>query len=618
MTPIGAHYNHIDNTCTFCVWAPLKETMILELVHPVKQKVEMAKDELGYFTATVKNTEPGTQYFYLPDGTKRIPDPASFYQPQGVHGPSEVIGHNYNWNDAAWKGLPFNDLILYELHVGTFTNEGSFDAVIQKLDDLIAIGVNAIEIMPVAQFPGKRNWGYDGVYPFAVQNSYGGPAGLKHLVDACHAKGIAVFLDVVYNHLGPEGNYFSEFGPYFSDTYRTPWGNAINYDGEWSDGVRDYFSSNMLYWFEYFHMDGIRADAIHAIYDSGAVHFWELAYNRKKDREQRLGKHFYMIAESDFNSPRVIAPTEAQGYGFTAQWLDDFHHAFYVLLDKDGKGFYEDFGRMEQLAKAYKDGYVHTGEYVKFRRRKYGTSSAGIPGNKFVVFNQNHDQIGNRYDGARLSRIVGPELLKIAAAALLLSPYIPLLFMGEEYGEDAPFYYFIDHSDKALIKAVQEGRKKEFEKFHWPTSPPDPYDEETFIESKLSWDKRNSGDHKILLQWYKELIGLRKHAAVLKNFNKSDIFPNAVSDQVFVLQRQDESGAAKLIAIFNLSDTVFEYTLPGYCPTWNKLLDSKDGKWLMQEENKPAEELPNKVNPGKSIAIAGKSVVIYTGSEHCK
>jgi maltooligosyltrehalose trehalohydrolase len=468
-----------NGKCSFSVWAPLKDKVTLHIIHPTEREIEMIKDEQGYFNLTVDGIVHGTQYFLNPDGEKDYPDPASHYQPKGVHGPSEVIHHSFKWNDVPWRGLPLQNMILYELHVGTFTPEGTFEAIIPRLEELYDTGINAIEIMPIAQFPGSRNWGYDGVYPYAVQNSYGGPEGLKTLVDACHQRGIAVFLDVVYNHLGPEGNYFSRFAPYFTDKYKTPWGDAINYDGEWSDGVREYFSNNLTHWFENYHIDGLRLDAIHTIYDNSAVHFWETCYTKVKDAEVRLGRKLYMTAESDLNSPRVVKRPESGGYGFDAQWLDDFHHILYVLLDEKGKELYEDFGDVEQIAKAYIDGFVHSGEYVKFRKRKYGKSSTGIPGDKFIVFNQNHDQVGNRVKGERLSMLVNFDKQKIAAAAIILSPYIPMLFMGEEYAEESPFLYFVSHSDRDLIKAIQEGRKEEFKNYKWSTEPPDPQDEKT-------------------------------------------------------------------------------------------------------------------------------------------
>jgi maltooligosyltrehalose trehalohydrolase len=570
---VGAHY--ADGNCSFVVWAPEKEEVILHLLDPADRKVSMLKGRFGYHRVELKDIRPGTRYFYQPDGKKDLPDPASFHQPEGVHGPSAVVDHcEYQWSDHHWHGIPFGDLILYELHVGTFTDEGTFEAIIPRLKELRSIGINAIELMPVAQFPGNRNWGYDAVYPYAVQHSYGGPNGLKKLVDACHQNGIAVFLDVVYNHLGPEGNYFAEFAPYFTKQYSTPWGQAINFDGEWSDGVREYFSDNTVYWFRHFHIDGLRIDAVHMAFDSGAVNFWELMHGKINRLQQSIGRPLYTIAESDLNSPKIVKGPEAGGFGFTAQWLDDFHHALYVLLDTKGKNRYADFGLMEQLAKAYTDGFVHSGEYVTFRKRKHGASSAGVRGDKFVIFNLNHDQVGNRVRGERLCMLVDKQRLKIAAAAIFLAPYIPMLFMGEEYADESPFFYFVSHSDKELIKAVQAGRKKEFENYKWSAEPPDPQDEETFNASKLRWTKKSEGKHREILEWHKQLITLRQSHPVLRNFNKNDIRAYVIGQEGIVLHRDDENGLQQLLCVFNFSEKPVEARLPKVANGWKKILDS--------------------------------------------
>jgi maltooligosyltrehalose trehalohydrolase len=598
--------------CTFRVWAPQKKKMTLHLVHPAEKKIDMQQDEQGYFSLKVKDIHPGCRYFYRPDEDISLPDPASQYQPEGVHGPSEVIDHSsFKWTDSAWKGIPFSELILYELHVGTFTPEGTFEAIIQKLKELKDTGINAIELMPVSQFPGSRNWGYDRVFPYAVQNSYGGPGGLKKLVDACHALDIAVFLDVIYNHVGPEGNYFSRFGPWFTDWYKTPWGEAINFDREWSDEVRDFYSYNPVFWFEKYHIDGLRLDAIHEVYDSGAVHFWELMHERIREAEQRLGRVFYTIAESNLNSPKVLAPVESGGFGFTAQWLDDFHHALYVLVDKSGRKFYEDFGSMEQMAKAYTDGFVHSGEYVKFRKRKHGKSSAGIPGNKFVVFIQNHDIVGNRAMAERLSVLVNFEQLKLAAAAILLSPYVPMLFMGEEYGEKSPFFYFISHSDKDLIKAVQEGRKKEFEGFNWETEPPDPQDEKIFKRSKLQWHLRNRGKHAILLTWHKKLIEFRRSNPILQNFSKNDIRVATMDKTGLSILRQNNEGTRHLVCFLNFSEEPVSFTMPLLDHDWDKILDSGEKQWMETRGGKVREHDFHGRSQEK-VVVGPHCVVVYS------
>lgn len=581
------------NDCAFCVWAPLKDKMHVHLLEPEDRLVEMDKVEEGYFEKRIKNLPPGSRYFFRPDDASDFPDPASNFQPEGVHGPSQTVDHTgFQWTDASWNLPGFRELIFYELHVGTFTEEGTFNAIIPRLDDLVDMGINAIELMPVNQFPGNRNWGYDGVFPYAVQNSYGGIEGLKTLVNACHAKGISIFLDVVYNHLGPEGDYFMKYGPYFTATYSTPWGEAINFDNDWSDGVRDFFAGNILYWFQNFHIDGLRCDAIHMVFDNGAIHFWEYAHQRVKQLEQQTGRTFYLVAESDLNSPKVVTDPAAGGYGFDAQWLDDFHHALYTMLDKKGKGRYEDFGRLSQLAKGYTDGFVLSGEWVKFRKKRYGRSSAGVPGDRFIVFNQNHDQVGNRVKGERLSVLVDIERLKLAAAAIFLSPYVPLLFMGEEYGDESPFYYFISHSDPGLIKAVREGRKNEFSKFGFGAGPPDPQDEGTFNDSKLKWEKRSGGKHRMLLDWHRRLITMRRTVPALMNFSKESVRVDVQGESLLILGRQSKDAAQQLVCVFNFSEEEMVCTLAENKANWVKLLDSGDKEWVASEHehgNVPAE-----------------------------
>ncbi len=585
--------------------------MQLHIVHPENKVMPMQKDEKGYFQYTVEGLHPGTRYFFRPEGEHDFPDPVSHYQPEGVHGPSEVIDHNdFIWADADWQLKSFRDLIFYELHVGTFTEEGTFEAIIGRLDDLISLGINAIELMPVAQFPGSRNWGYDGVLPYAVQNSYGGPEGLKDLVDACHRKGTAVFLDVVYNHLGPEGNYLSQFGPYFTKKYSTPWGDAINFDGEWCDGVRDYFAGNALHWFEHYHIDGLRCDAIHSVFDNSAVHFWEYLHQKVKELKQKTGRSYYLVAESDLNSPRVVKQPEYGGYGFDAQWLDDFHHAIYTIIDKKGKERYEDFGDLQQLAKGYTDGFVHSGEWVKFRKRRFGRSSAGIPGDNFIVFNQNHDQIGNRVRGERLCMLVDFERLKVVAASILLAPYVPLLFMGEEYGDESPFLYFVSHSDPELIKAIQKGRREEFSAFGYDVDPPDPQKESTFNACKLKWNKRKEEKHALLLQWHQSLIAMRQKQPALQNYNKADVQVETIGQDLLIMYRQSASGEQHLICLFNFSEQEIAYQFPNPERSWRKLLYSKDNMWMTQTQ-KTGSSAPGNLNSDNNIMLAPVSIAVY-------
>jgi len=614
MTNYGTHYSE-NQPCLFRVWAPLKKQMTLHLLSS-NRLLEMDKDEQGYFALEVKGVKEGEQYVYSCVTGEQYPDPASHFQPEGVCGPSQVVAHSsFVWNDQDWKGIPFKELILYELHVGTFTPEGTFEAIIPLLDDLIDTGINALQLMPVNQFPGSRDWGYDGTFHYAVQNSYGGPDGLKRLVNACHQKGIAVFLDVVYNHLGPEGNYLAKFAPYFTDRYSTPWGEAMNMDGEWADGVREFYANNVLYWSEIYHLDGLRCDAVHMIFDTSAVHFWELVHEKLDQLKAKTSRSFYLIAESDFNSPRVIQPVEQGGWNFDAQWLDDFHHALYVLLDKQGIERYGDFGRMDQLAKAYTDGFVHSGEYVEFRKRKYGASSKEIDGEHFVAFNLNHDQAGNRVRGERLSSLVNFDRLKIAAAALLLAPYVPMLFMGEEYGEDTPFFYFVDYSNEYLRNAVLEGRKKEFEKFKGQGEHEDPNSIETFNQSKIKWQKRNTGKYSLLLDWHRRLIGLRKTSAALKNFSKADLSVDTIGEQGFVLHRTSKDKQERLLCLFNLSEESITYKLSEELLEWNKILDSHDPLFY-ENRNKRIGLAQDTITGGTEVILYPLSVAVYAVSFH--
>ncbi len=469
---VGANYQG-DSQCQFTVWAPLLTDVKLKLLTPQERLIPLQQNLQGYWSVLVSDCPPGTRYLYRLDDKERA-DPASFYQPDGVHKASEVIDHTaFSWTDTDWTPPPFPDWVIYELHVGAFTPDGSFHAIIPRLPRLKELGVNAIEIMPVAQFPGERNWGYDGTYPFAVQQSYGGPTGLKTLVNACHEAGIAVVLDVVYNHFGPEGNYTRDFGPYFTDRYQTPWGSAINFDGSYCDGVRNFMIENALYWLHHFHIDALRLDAVHAIYDLSAKHLLAELSERVQELMQTQGQGRYLIAESDLNDPRIIRPHHQGGYGMDAQWSDEFHHALHALLTGERSGYYEDFGSCHHLAKVLHQRYVYTGDYSPHRKRRFGADASDRPTHQFVVCNQNHDQVGNRMLGERLSQLVSFEALKLTAATMLLSPYTPMLFMGEEYGEEAPFLYFIDHGDPDLVEAVREGRKREFAAFHAQGSPPD-------------------------------------------------------------------------------------------------------------------------------------------------
>ncbi|MEJ2695150.1 MAG: malto-oligosyltrehalose trehalohydrolase [Candidatus Sulfobium sp.] len=605
---VGAHYLG-DERCRFAVWAPFLRDVSVHIVAPADRTIPMEKDDRGYWEVTASEVPPGTEYYYRLDAETERSDPASHFQPRGVHGPSEVVDHaSFSWQHDARADIPVGQMILYELHVGTFTPEGTFDAVIPRLDELHSLGINAIELMPVSQFPGDRNWGYDGVCPFAVQKSYGGPEGLKRLVDACHSRGVAVVLDVVYNHLGPEGNYLRDFGPYFTEKYNTPWGAAINFDDAYSDEVRNFFIENALYWFSYFHVDGLRLDAIHAIYDMSAVPFLKELAESVAGYSAEEGRPCHLIAESDRNDSTVIHPREQGGYGMDAQWNDDFHHALHALLTGEKTGYYIDFGMTDHLVKAYREGFVYSGQYSIYRKRRQGNSSADRPADQFVIFAQNHDQIGNRMLGERLSALVSFDALKLAAAAVLLSPCVPLLFMGEEYGENAPFIYFVSHSDPDLIRAVREGRKREFSSFEWQGEPPDPQDEATFQRSKIDWEKREQGHHGALREFYRTLIRLRREWPALSSPDKTGLDVGGGEEDRIVMMKGSREGQ-QVVVMFNFNIRPVDCTAPEVSGVWKKLLDSSAPEW-----KGPGSSLPEEGSPGQKLTLPELSVAAYRGT----
>jgi maltooligosyltrehalose trehalohydrolase len=575
---IGATYLGRDRT-RFLVWAPFSERLEVHIIEPQERLISLNESGNGYFEAVAENTPIGTLYFFRLDGQSEYPDPASRFQPRGVHGPSQVVNPDFPWGDSHWHGLPLQKYITYEMHIGTFTSAGTFNAVVEHLEELKQLGITALELMPVAQFPGVRNWGYDGVYPFAVQDSYGGPDGLKRLVDACHRKELNVILDVVYNHLGPEGNYFSKFGPYFTDSYQTPWGAAINFDGPYSDEVRNYFIQNALYWLKEFHIDSLRLDAVHAIINASARPFLQELTTTVHELREELKRHIYIFAESNRNDTIYIHSPEYGGYNMDALWNDDFHHALHVLLTGEQNGYYRDFNGLGHFMKAFAEGFVYTGQYSAYHKRHHGTSSRDVPASKLLVFAQNHDQVGNRMHGERLSRLVSFEKLKLAAGAVLLSPFLPLLFMGEEYGEKAPFLYFVNHSDPGLIEATRQGRRREFSAFAWQGEPPDPQDEKTFLESKLDHGLRHQEQHGVLNELYKTIIHIRQESKALDCLDKDTMeVTNHEKENVMTVRRWADAEEVFIVFNFGDSQTSLKLSLPqGY---WCKQLDSADPQWL--------------------------------------
>lgn len=520
-----------DQSWFFRVWSPLSKSVHLILQSSQEEKtMPMDRDDAGYWSLSFNEDMEGIRYKYLIDHKITRPDPCSLAQPEGVHGASETVSiEGHKWNDKSWSPLPLNKWILYELHTGTFTSLGTFKSLEQKLDYLQDLGINAIELMPVSHFPGDRNWGYDGVYPFAVHTQYGGARKLQELVDAAHNREIAVVLDVVYNHLGPEGNYLADFGPYFTEAYHTPWGPSINFDDAYSDGVRNYFIQNALMWFRDFHIDGLRLDAIHAIKDYSSPHFLKQLADETRKLSTQIRKPFYLIAESHLNDSIIVRNSETGGYNLHAQWSDDYHHTIHTLLTGEKAGYYSDYGGINKLMKALNNGFVYDGAYSSFRKKIYGTSTEGIQGEQFVIFNQNHDQIGNRMFGERLSALVSHEKLKLAAVALFLNPYQPMLFMGEEYGETNPFLYFVNHPDKELNRKVREGRRNEFKDLWDKQSPPDADDLKTFSESILSWNIKGDAQKEQLFLLHKRLIQLRLNHPVISEITRENFFTKQVN-----------------------------------------------------------------------------------------
>lgn len=596
--------------CRFRVWAPRVRKVEVRFLTP-RERVADLEEKGGIHQAILEGVEPGSRYLYRLDGRVERPDPASRFQPLGVHGPSQVVDPAFSWDDPGWSGLPLEDYVLYELHVGAFSTAGTFEGVIPHLDELKDLGITAVELMPAAQFPGSRNWGYDGVYPFAAQDSYGGPAGFKTLVNACHRKGLAVVLDVVHNHFGPEGNYLRDFGPYFTDRYKTPWGEAVNFDGPDSDEVRRFFIESSLYWIIDFHVDALRLDAIHAILDFSAQPFLEDLALAVKEQAAHLNRRIHLIAESDLNDTRPIRSRELGGYGLDAQWNDDFHHALHALLTGEQEGYYRDFGKVEDLAKAWRNGYVLGGEYSLYRRRRHGNSSRHVPAHRFVVCSQNHDQVGNRMLGERLSSLVPWEGLKMAAGAVLLSPFIPLLFMGEEYGETAPFQYFISHSDPELVEAVRRGRREEFGAFQWKGEPPDPQSEETFLRCKLNHPLRREEGHRILREFYRESLRLRKRLSPLAFLSKKHLeVLELKKDKVLWVRRW--RGEEEVFMAFNFGHSRASVSLPVREGRWRKEIDSEDEEWKGR----------GSLNPGLihsqgqvALALHPRAFVLYSRTE---
>ncbi|HEX9122026.1 MAG TPA: malto-oligosyltrehalose trehalohydrolase [Actinomycetota bacterium] len=594
-----------DAGCAFVVWAPFARRVELRLLDPAERTVALEPGDRGYHAAIVEAVDDGARYLWSLDGGEPAPDPASRSQPEGVHGPSAVVDRSvFAWTDDGWSAPPFGEQVLYELHVGTFTDEGTFSGARAELDRLVDLGATSIELMPVAQFPGERNWGYDGVFPYAAQGSYGGPAELQRLVDACHAAGIAVFLDVVYNHLGPEGNVLPRFGPYFTDRYRTPWGDALNVDGAGSDEVRRFFVDNATYWLEELHVDGLRLDAIHAIVDQTARPFLAELAASVADLSERIGRRLFVIGETPENDARLVTPRELGGLGLDALWSEGFHHALHALVTGEREGYYQDYGSLEQVAAAMSEGWVFAGQYSSFWGRRHGSSPRPVPPDRFVVYAQNHDQVGNRAGGERLSQLVPFEDLKLVAGLLLLSPFVPMLFMGEEYGELAPFPFFVSHSEPELVEAVRAGRSEEFAAFGWRQEPPDPQDVRTFLDAKLRYELMDREPHRHLLALHRQLLRLRRERPALRTSTKEGLETWADSRAgILHLRRRTEDDEA--VASFHFGTEPAPVTLPE--GAWTLAVDSADPRW-----GGPGDSVPRALRgPSDRVVVASRSFVVF-------
>jgi maltooligosyltrehalose trehalohydrolase len=606
-----------DGSTVFRVWAPRAEGLALKILGDEPRTFTLEPAGGGVFEARAEGFAAGADYFYVVNGEER-PDPVSRSQPHGVHGPSRVVApEKFAWTDAGWRGIALKDYVVYELHTGTFTPEGTFEAVIPKLAHLKSLGVTAVELMPVAEFPGGRNWGYDGAHLYAPQSTYGGPEGLKRLIDACHREGLAFVLDVVYNHLGPEGNYAGEFMPLYSESHKSPWGAGLNFDGEGSEGVRRFFVENALYWLTEYHVDALRLDAVHAIVDTSERHFLRQLAEEFHAQAALLGRAAHLIAESDLNDTRVLRAGAEGGYQIDAQWSDDFHHSLHAILTKTARGYFADFGKIEDLAKAIQEGFVYRGQHSKFRGKCHGTPSGERPGEQFVVCIQNHDQIANGYWGDRLSRLVKPAQQRLAASLMLAgAPNVPMLFMGEEWSERAPFLYFTSHTDPELGRAVRQGRMEEYDSFvrgEGETESTlggfsDPQSEKTFVRSKLDWGSLTRSPHAETLRFYRDILALRREHAPLSNCDKTRTRVRFDEARRWLsVERGDESGARATL-LCNFSGEAQALPVPE--GAWRLALWTNDARYGGDSSTKqPPERLS--VDGGTGLELAAWGAAVY-------
>ncbi len=541
----------------FSVWAPRRQKVAVQIGD---RAIPMqGPSHRGFWKADVPEAGHGTDYAFLLDNDPTpYPDPRSFWQPKDVHSCSRVLDHKkFNWTDQRFRAIPLPSGIVYEMHVGTFTQEGTLDSAIGRLEYLCELGITHIELLPIASYEGEFSWGYDGVSPYAPDETVGGPDAVKRFVDACHAKGMAVILDVVYNHFGPAGNYTNQFGPYYTEKHKTPWGAAINLEEGGSDEVRRFFIDNALMWLRDYHFDGLRLDATHEMIDRSAMHFLEQLAREVEDLSAANGRDLILIAENDLNDPRVVTSIEASGYGMDAQWSDDFHHALFSLLANEKVGYFEDFGAVWQLAHTLKHVFLYDGRYSTYRKHDHGRPVKTLSYHKYLGFIQNHDQIGNRAKGERVHQIVGTAKARLAAGVVFTAPFIPMIFMGEEWGASTPWMYFADFQDEQLRLAVRQGRKRDFAHFGFGDDVPNPDDPSTFQASKLKWDELPAPEHESMLDWYRKLIRMRRRSIAL---NRGDMSQMSVTfDEGRRWIRTDRTDICTLI---NLADTENTLDMP--------------------------------------------------------
>jgi maltooligosyltrehalose trehalohydrolase len=616
MPALGALAAPDSRSTTFRVWAPFEPELRLR-VHgsgaagEVRQGdcVSLEDEGDGYRIAVVEGAVPGTRYRYVTGDGRELADPASHSQPSGVHGPSEVFDPGaFNWTDAAFAAPEPWSWIIYEIHVGTFSAAGTLDGAVTNLEHLVELGVSAVELMPACQFPGRRNWGYDGVFPFAIHDSYGGPGALQRFVNAAHQFDLAVILDVVYNHLGPEGNVFPDYGPYFTDRYHTPWGEAVNFDGPESDHVRRYFVQNALGWRTDFHIDALRLDAVHEIVDTTARTFLLELHEATRELGRRTGRRFPLIAESADNDPKVVSDPALGGTGMDAQWNDDFHHALHSVVTGERNGYYVDFGLLEQLGTSISEGFVLQGGYSRHRRRRHGAPSSGIEPERLVTFAQNHDQIGNRPRGDRLACLLSADHLRLVCAVLMTSPYVPLLFMGEEYAETAPFPYFVDHTERELLEAVRRGRAYEMRDLGFEEEQLDPADSATFELAKVDFGLREVGHHVSVWTAYRELIRLRRTHPALARSSRSGCRAHVSNDSLLGVYRKAHDSPDEAVAFFNFGAAATPIAIPvssGH--SWVKLADSATPRF----GGSGTGLLPDRIEDGGTLTIAPTGFCVY-------